>query len=180
MVWLYSKDLPLRVESRKLAPRFVSPFPISKVVNLAAVQLNLPRSLRVHPTFHVAQIKPVKESALVPASRPPPTPRFIDGSLVFKVKRLLVVCQWVRGHQYLVDWQGYGAGNIRDPTPIRDFCHCDYDQPGTSGAVPRGGGTVMSRSSFQTPLSCSCGFVLLPDCLPHPDYLHLFTVCVYI
>lgn len=133
-MWLSSKDLPLRVESRKLAPRFVSPFPISKVVNLAAVQLNLPRSLRVHPTFHVAQIKPVKESALVPASRPPPTPRFIDGSLVFKVKRLLVVCQWGRGHQYLVDWQGYGAGSrpatLGTPLPFGTSATAIMTSPG--------------------------------------------------
>lgn len=79
MVWLSSKDLPLRAESYKLAPRFVCPFPISKVVNPAAMRLKLTRSLRVHPTFHVVQIKPVKEIPLVPASRPPPPPQFIDG-----------------------------------------------------------------------------------------------------
>ena len=88
-VWLSAKDLPLRVESHKLAPRFVGPFPVSKVVNLTAVRLKLPRSLRVYPTFHVSLIKPVKESVLVPASRPPPPPRFIDGGSVFTVKWLL-------------------------------------------------------------------------------------------
>ncbi len=37
-VWLSTWDLPLRVVFRKLAPRFVGHFRITKVVNLVAVQ----------------------------------------------------------------------------------------------------------------------------------------------
>ena len=61
-VWLSAKDLHLRVPSKKLVPRFVGPFPISRVIGPAAVQLRLARSLRVHPTIHVSQVKPVIES----------------------------------------------------------------------------------------------------------------------
>ncbi len=64
-VWLSAQDLPLRVESCKLAPHFVGPFPVSKVINQSAVRLKLPRSLRVHPTFHVSKIRPVKNSPIV-------------------------------------------------------------------------------------------------------------------
>ena len=44
-VWLSAKDLNRKVPSKKLAPRFVGPFPITKIVGPAAVRLRLPRSL---------------------------------------------------------------------------------------------------------------------------------------
>lgn len=63
--------------------------------------------MRVHSTFQMSHIKPVKESSLVPASRPLPTLLF-DGGPVYTVKRLMAVRRRGRGIQYLVDWKGYG------------------------------------------------------------------------
>ena len=36
-VWLSAKDLHLKVASKKLAPRFVGPFPITRIIGPAAV-----------------------------------------------------------------------------------------------------------------------------------------------
>ncbi|KAL2095538.1 hypothetical protein ACEWY4_007686 [Coilia grayii] len=90
-LWLSAKDLPIRVEFRKLAARFLGPFLVERIISPTAVRLCLPTTMRVHPTFHVSRIKPVRVSPHTPAEPPPPAPRLIDGDPVYTVRRLLRV-----------------------------------------------------------------------------------------
>ncbi|XP_034021226.1 uncharacterized protein LOC117505798 [Thalassophryne amazonica] len=63
-VWLSPQHLPQRGVPRKLATRFLGPFPVSKVINVVSVRLHLPSSMRFHPTFHVSHAKPFRSTHL--------------------------------------------------------------------------------------------------------------------
>nr|XP_033958128.1 polyserase-2-like [Pseudochaenichthys georgianus] len=70
------------------------------------IEAKVKQSIKVHPTFHVSKLKPVKESRLVPASTPPPPPRIVDGGQVYTVDKILSERKRGRGRQFLVDWVG--------------------------------------------------------------------------
>lgn len=63
-VWLSTKNVPLRSESKKLAPHFIGPFDITTMINPVTARLTLIRNMKIHNIFHVSQLKRVRFSSL--------------------------------------------------------------------------------------------------------------------
>ncbi|KAL0180019.1 hypothetical protein M9458_025461, partial [Cirrhinus mrigala] len=132
-VWLSTRDLRLRLPSRKLSPRYVGPFQIIRQITPVSFRLRLPSEYRISPTFHVSLLKPAdspegREILDETASQGAP-PIIIDGEEVYQVRAILD-SRRRRGHlQYLVDWEGFGpeerswvpATDILDPSLTADF-----------------------------------------------------------
>uniref|UniRef100_A0A9J8CD95 Chromo domain-containing protein n=1 Tax=Cyprinus carpio carpio TaxID=630221 RepID=A0A9J8CD95_CYPCA len=111
----------MRSVSNKLAPKFIGPFSVTKIINPVTVRLSLPPAYRrVHPVFHVSKIKPVIFSRLNPPAPVPPPPRIVNGETTYLVNRILDSRRRGRGFQYLVDWEGYGPEERRW-VPARDI-----------------------------------------------------------
>ena len=65
----------LKTGTRKLAPKWVGPFPIAERIGPLAYKLKLPDSMTVHDVFHVCYLKPYRDDKRV---KPPPLPEIID------------------------------------------------------------------------------------------------------
>jgi hypothetical protein len=104
--------------SAKFTARFVGPFPVSKIINDNAYELQLPPQLRIHPVQNVSKLRRFVPSPAAFASRPQsdassrPPPEMSDaaGNAEYEVERILGQRRTGRKGrmtEYLVKWLGY-------------------------------------------------------------------------
>ena len=60
-VWLSTDNLHLPWKSNKLSEKWIRPYPVVKMVGTNAVELRLPRSMRIHLVINISHLKPYKE-----------------------------------------------------------------------------------------------------------------------
>ncbi|XP_029452688.1 transmembrane protease serine 12-like [Rhinatrema bivittatum] len=89
-VWLSTKNIHLRLPSRRFAPKFCGPFRVAERVGLVSYRLRLPSTLRIHNVFHVSLLKPVVLSRYH-RTPPDPTATAIDDDPTYQVREVLDV-----------------------------------------------------------------------------------------
>lgn len=107
-VLLNSKNINIKhAGSRKLLPRFIGPFKITKCIGKVAYKLELPRNMKCHNVFHVSLLK-----KHLPSDRhqPMPPPLVIDGEYEFEAEQILAHKGTRPGkRKFLVAWKNYPA-----------------------------------------------------------------------
>ena len=102
-------DFQMNRPSKKLAARWIGPFPVLRRIGKVAYTLDLPDNMRIHPTFHVSRLKPFVDPSTfdplwAPDTRPPPT--IIDGKEEFELECIHAKRKRRGKVEYLVHWKG--------------------------------------------------------------------------
>jgi hypothetical protein len=164
LVWLSRKNISTTRPSAKLDFRRLGPFKILEVIGeaKAAYKLELPATMRIHPTFHVSLLTKYTPNVIPGRTQPEPPPIIVDGQEEFEVEKILDSRIRYNKLQYYVDWKGYGV-NDRTWEPSSQFDHApeaieeyhrnfpnrpspkDIPRRPRRSSAPRRGGTVTAQ-----------------------------------
>ena len=111
LVLLSTKDLKWQIKGRrseKLTEHFVGPYKVKGIVSSNAIELELPKSIRIHPVVNVSRVWLYK-SQVERQKKILPKLLIIKGQEEFKIEKILNK-RTIRGKEkFLVRWKGYTA-----------------------------------------------------------------------
>ena len=107
-VYLSAKNIKLDVKP-KLAPKYLGPFQIIKIIGPQAYKLALPPLYsRIHPVFHVSLLEPARvRPGCMPESVEVPELAEEEGEKEWKIESIVDHRRCTGGIQYLVRWAGW-------------------------------------------------------------------------
>lgn len=131
-VWLSIRDIKIKGTPKKLSPRYIGSFPLTKSSTLLPSDSSCPLTWKYtpHSMFHKCKTQSVFESPLCPPTNLPLLAWVVDNHPDFNDHCILDVCCQSRGFQDLGDWEGYVPEEsswmpqslILDPSLISSFC----------------------------------------------------------
>lgn len=113
-VWLTRKDTLTGKEaitttrpSQKLEHRRFGPYEVLERVGDKAYKLKLPKTMKIHPVFHVSQLAKYKEDPIPGRTTLPPPLVVVEGEEEYEVNKI-EDSRWIgKTFKYLVSWKGY-------------------------------------------------------------------------
>ena len=93
----------------KLTERFVGPYKVKGIVSSNAIELELPKSIKIHPVVNISRVR-LYRPQVKGQKKIPPKQVVIEREEEFKVEKILNK-RTVRGKEkFLVRWKGYTVG----------------------------------------------------------------------
>ena len=85
-VWLFSKNIKTQRPTGKLGYKRLGTFKIISLVGTRACKLELPRTMRIHPVFHVNLLEPFQEDKIKGRPLKELPPINVDGYQEYEVE----------------------------------------------------------------------------------------------
>jgi len=109
LVLLSTKDLKWQIKGRrlkKLTKYFVGPYKVKGTISSNTIELELPKSIKIHPAVNVSRVQLYKPQ-MEGQKKIPPKLVIIKGEEKFEVEKILNK-RMIRGKEkFLVRWKGY-------------------------------------------------------------------------
>ena len=106
-VWLENRNLKLPFKSKKIAPKRLGPFKITKVLSQLTYQLELPETWKIHNVFHATLLTEYTENDIHGPNPEPPPPDLINDEEEYELEGILNHKWRKNAWYYLVKWKGY-------------------------------------------------------------------------
>jgi len=75
-------------KSEKLTERFVEPYKVEGIVSNNAIELELPKTIKIHPVVNVSRVQ-LYQPQIKGQKKIPPKPVIIEGEKEFEVEKIL-------------------------------------------------------------------------------------------
>ena len=91
----------------RLRRHWIGPYRVAKVISLVAYRLDLPSAWRIHPVFHISNLKRFQRPREFEREERPPSPIVVDGEEEYELEAILRHKGKGARRLYLVMWKGY-------------------------------------------------------------------------
>ena len=106
-VWLDARNIRTNRPTQKLDYKRLGPFPILEKVGTRSFRLQLPKTMKIHPVFHVDLLEKFRPDPIPGRTPRPLPPVIVDGEEEFVVESILDSRLFKGKLQYFVHWKDY-------------------------------------------------------------------------